>query len=157
MQKITPFLWFDGQAEEAARFYTSVFRDSKMGAITRFGRAGPGKPGSVLCVEFRLHGQKFVALNGGPNFRITPAISFCVYCKTQREVDGLWSRLLPGGKEMQCGWLTDKFGLAWQIIPEILPKLLGDKNPAKSERVMKALLQMVKMDIKTLRKAHERE
>ena len=160
MQKITPFLWFDGQAEEAVKFYTSVFKNSRVGKIARYGEAGEkasGRPkGSVMTIAFRLAGQDFVALNGGPHFKFTEAVSFVVHCKTQREVDYFWKKLSAGGKEMQCGWLKDKFGLSWQIVPTVLGKLLSDRDPAKSQRVMQALLQMVKLDIKRLKQAYER-
>jgi predicted 3-demethylubiquinone-9 3-methyltransferase (glyoxalase superfamily) len=160
MQKITPFLWFDGQAEEAVKFYTSVFKNSRVGKIARYGEAGEkasGRPkGSVMTIAFRLAGQDFVALNGGPHFKFTEAVSFVVHCKTQREVDYFWKKLSAGGKEVQCGWLKDKFGLSWQIVPAVLGKLLSDRDPAKSQRVMQALLQMVKLDIKRLKQAYER-
>jgi len=160
MQKITPFLWFDGQAEEAVKFYTSVFKNSRVGKIARYGEAGEkasGRPkGSVMTIAFRLAGQDFVALNGGPHFKFTEAVSFVVHCKTQREVDYFWKKLSAGGKEVQCGWLKDKFGLSWQIVPTVLGKLLSDRDPAKSQRVMQALLQMVKLDIKRLKQAYER-
>src|ERR1700756_1648735 len=147
MQKITPFLWFDSQAEEAMKFYTSIFKNSKVGRVTRYGDAGPGPKGTVMSATFKLDGQEFMALNGGPLFKFSPAISFYVNCKTQKEVDRLWAKLSAGGKTERCGWLTDKFGLSWQIIPSILGKLLQDKDPAKSQRVMKAMLQMNKLDI----------
>jgi len=160
MQKITPFLWFDGQAEEAVKFYTSVFKNSRVGKIARYGEAGEkasGRPkGSVMTIAFRLAGQDFVALNGGRHFKFTEAVSFVVHCKTQREVDYFWKKLSAGGKEVQCGWLKDKFGLSWQIVPADLGKLLSDRDPAKSQRVMQALLQMVKLDIKRLKQAYER-
>ncbi len=158
MQKITPFLWFDSQAEEAAKFYTSIFKNSKIEKITRYGEAGEkasGRPkGSVMTVQFQLVGQDFVALNGGPHFKFTKAISFVVHCKTQREVDYFWKKLSAGGKEVQCGWLKDKYGISWQIVPTILPELLSDKNAVKSQRVMQALLKMVKLDIKALKQAY---
>ena len=153
MQKITPFLWFDTQAEEAAKFYVSIFKDSKIVNIARYGDAGPGRKGSVMTVEFRLEGLEFVALNGGPHFKFTEAISFVVNCKTQAEVDKFWTKLSAGGKEVQCGWLKDKFGLSWQIVPTILGELMSDKDPAKSERVMEAMLKMVKLDINKLKAA----
>jgi predicted 3-demethylubiquinone-9 3-methyltransferase (glyoxalase superfamily) len=146
MQKITPFLWFDGKAEEAAKFYTSVFKDSRIVNVSRDGK-------KVMSATFRLHGQEFIALNGGPQFKFTPAVSFFVSCKTQPEVDDLWTKLSKGGEKGRCGWLKDKFGVSWQIIPSILGDLLGDKDPAKSERVWKAMLQMDKMDIKALKRA----
>ena len=153
MQKITPFLWFDNQAEEAAKFYTSIFKNSKIGKIARYGDAGPGSKGSVMIVEFQLEGQEFVALNGGPLFKFTEAISFVVNCKTQAEVDKFWKKLSAGGKEVQCGWLKDKYGLSWQIVPTVLGELVSDKDAAKSQRVMQAMLKMVKLDIKKLKQA----
>ena len=157
MQKITPFLWFDNQAEEAVKFYTSIFKNSRIGKTARYDEAGAkvsGQPaGSVMTIEFRLDGQKFVALNGGPVFKFTEAVSFVVNCKTQKEVDYYWKKLSTGGKEVQCGWLTDKYGLSWQIVPTVLGELLGDKNAAKSQRVMQAMLKMVKLDIKKLKQA----
>ena len=157
MQKITPFFWFDNQAEEAARFYTSIFKNSRIGKIARYGKEGEkvaGRPaGSVMTVEFQLEGQDFVALNGGPHFKFTEAISFVVNCKTQAEVDRFWKKLSAGGKEVQCGWLKDKYGLSWQIVPTVLGKLLSDKDTAKSHRVMEAMLKMVKLDIKKLKQA----
>jgi predicted 3-demethylubiquinone-9 3-methyltransferase (glyoxalase superfamily) len=154
MQKITPFLWFDNQAEEAMKFYTSIFKNSKIGRVTRYGDAGPGPKGTVMSATFELDGQEFMALNGGPLFKFSPAVSFYVNCKTQKEVDELWAKLSAGGKTDRCGWLTDKFGLSWQIIPSILGKLLHDKNPAKSQRAMKAMLQMGKINIEGLKRAH---
>jgi predicted 3-demethylubiquinone-9 3-methyltransferase (glyoxalase superfamily) len=158
MQKITPFLWFDNQAEEAVKFYTSIFKNSKIGKIARYGDEGEqvaGRPkGSVMTVAFQLEGQKFVALNGGPHFKFTEAISFVVNCKTQAEVDKFWKKLSAGGKEVQCGWVKDKFGLSWQIVPAVLGELVSDKDPAKSQRVMNAMLQMVKLDIKKLKDAY---
>lgn len=157
MQKITPFLWFDGQAEEAAKFYTSIFRNSKIGKIARYGDEGEkvsGRPAqSVMTVEFQLEGQEFVALNGGPQFKFTEAISFVVNCETQTEVDKYWNELSAGGQEGQCGWLKDRYGVSWQVVPTILAKLLSDKDTAKSERVMHALVKMVKLDIKKLKDA----
>ena len=155
MQKITPFLWFNGQAEEAASFYTSIFKKSKIGVVRRYGEAGPGPKGSAMSVEFQLQGEEFIALNGGPQFQFTPAVSFFVNCETQDEVDDLWARLSDGGKTQQCGWLTDKFGLSWQIIPTALGRLLADKDAQKSARVMRAMLQMTKIDIKGLERAAE--
>jgi len=156
MEKITPCLWFDGKAEEAARFYTSVFKKSKMGAITRYGETGPGKKGSVMTVTFEIEGQEFMGLNGGPEFKFSEAISFVVHCKTQKQVDRYWDRLLKGGgKPVQCGWLTDKFGLSWQIVPTVLPRMLKDKDPVKTERVMAAVIKMVKLDVKALKKAYK--
>jgi len=157
MQKITPFLWFSDNAEEAVRFYVSIFKNSKIGKIARYGEAGEkvaGRPaGSVMTVEFQLEGEDFVALNGGPMFKFTEAISFVVNCETQEEVDYYWRKLSTGGKEVQCGWLKDKFDLSWQIVPTILPELLSDKDAAKSQRVMQAMLEMVKLDIKKLKQA----
>ncbi len=157
MQKITPFLWFDDNAEEAVKFYTSIFKNSKIGKIARYDKAGEkvaGRPaGSVMTVEFQLEGQEFVALNGGPHFKFTEAISFVVNCETQEEVDYYWEKLSEEGKEVQCGWLKDKFGVSWQIVPTILGELLSDKDAAKSQRVMQAMLKMVKLDIKKLKQA----
>jgi len=157
MQKITPFLWFDHHAEEAVRFYVSVFKKSKVVSIARYGDAGPGPKGSVMTVKFQLDGQEFVALNGGPHFKFTEAISFVVNCKTQEEVDELWEKLSDGGKTVECGWLKDKYGLSWQIVPTILGELLSDPNPAASQRVMRAMLQMKKLDIAALKRAHEQQ
>jgi predicted 3-demethylubiquinone-9 3-methyltransferase (glyoxalase superfamily) len=154
IQLITPFLWFDHQAEEAANFYASIFPDSRVVKVVRCGKAGPGPPGSVLTVEFELHGQKFVALNGGPHFKFSEAISFVVNCQTSQEVDTYWQKLSAGGAEVQCGWLKDKFGLSWQIVPTALPKLLGDPDPEKSARVMKAMMTMTKLDIAALERAY---
>jgi predicted 3-demethylubiquinone-9 3-methyltransferase (glyoxalase superfamily) len=153
-QKITPFLWFDANAEEAAKFYVSIFKDSKIARVARYGDAGPGPQGSVMTVEFRLAGQDFVALNGGPQFRFTEAISFVVNCETQKEVDEYWSKLSAGGQEVQCGWLKDKFGLSWQVVPTVLGKMLADPDPQRSKRVMEAMLQMKKIDIAGLEKAY---
>jgi predicted 3-demethylubiquinone-9 3-methyltransferase (glyoxalase superfamily) len=155
MQKITPFLWFDGNAEEAMKFYVSIFKNSKVGRVTRYGDAGPGPKGTVMSATFELDGQEFFALNGGPQFKFTPAISFFVNCETQPEVDELWEKLSAGGKKDRCGWLTDKFGLSWQIIPTALGKMLADKDPAKASRVMGAMLQMEKIDIKDLKQAYD--
>jgi predicted 3-demethylubiquinone-9 3-methyltransferase (glyoxalase superfamily) len=161
MQKITPFLWFDGQAEAAAKFYTSIFKKSRILNIARYGKASEkpfGKPkGSVMTVVFELAGQKFIALNGGPHFKFTEAISFVVSCRTQREVDYFWKKLSAGGHEGQCGWLKDRYGVSWQIVPTVLGALLSDRDPAKSERVMQALLKMVKLDIKKLKQASRSE
>jgi len=154
-QKITPFLWFDGKAEEAANFYVSVFRNSKVLSVTRYGEAGPGPKGSVMSAVFQLEGQEFYALNGGPQFKFSPAISMFVNCETQQEVDELWEKLSAGGKTNRCGWLDDKFGLTWQIIPTILGRLLQDKDAAKANRVMKAMMQMDKIDIARLQRAYE--
>jgi predicted 3-demethylubiquinone-9 3-methyltransferase (glyoxalase superfamily) len=155
MQKITPFLWFDNQAEEAMNFYTSIFKNSKVGRVSRYGDAGPGPEGAVMSATFQLEGQEFMALNGGPLFQFTPAVSFFVNCETQEEVDHFWEKVSAGGKQEQCGWLKDKFGLSWQIVPSILGKLLGDKDPAKASRVMQAMLQMIKLDIAALKKVAE--
>ena len=157
MQKITPFLWFDGNAEEAMNFYTSIFKNSKIGRITRYGDAGPGPKGAVMSGTFQLDGQEFMALNGGPQFKFTEAISFFVNCETQEEVDELWEKLSDGGQKSRCGWLKDKYGLSWQIIPSALGKMLGDKDPEKSQRVMKAILQMDKIDIKRLEQAYKQQ
>jgi predicted 3-demethylubiquinone-9 3-methyltransferase (glyoxalase superfamily) len=156
-QKITPFLWFDDQAEEAAKFYISIFKNSRIGNIARYGKAeakASGRPaGSVMTVEFQLEGQDFVALNGGPQFKFNEAVSFVVSCRTQAEVDRFWKRLCAGGKAVQCGWLKDKYGISWQIVPTILGELLGDEDAAKSQRVMQAMLKMVKLDIRHLKQA----
>ena len=157
MQKITPFLWYDTQAEEAANFYVSIFKNSKILGLTRNGDAAPGPKGSVLVAEFELEGQKFVALNGGPNFKFTEAVSFVVNCTSQEEVDYYWEKFLEGGKESQCGWLKDKYGMSWQITPTILPELLQDKDPEKANRVMQAMMKMIKIDIETLKRAAEGE
>ncbi len=156
MQKITPFLWFDGNAEEAAEFYVSIFKNSKIREVARQGAAGPGEKGKAMSVEFELEGVGFMALNGGPHFKFNEAISLYVSCETQAEVDALWDRLLSGsGQPSQCGWLKDKFGLSWQIIPKVLGELLRDKNPAKAKRVMQAMLGMAKIDVEGLKRAHE--
>ena len=157
MQKITPFLWFDGKAEEAMNFYSSIFKNSKIGRITRYGDAGPGPKGAVMSATFQLDGQEFMALNGGPQFKFTEAISFFVNCETQEEVDELWEKLSEGGQKSRCGWLKDKYGLSWQIIPSALGEMLGDKDPEKSQRVMKAMLQMDKIDIKGLEQAYKQQ
>lgn len=155
--KITPFLWFNDNAEEAVKFYTSIFKNSKIGKIARYDEAGEkaaGRPaGSVMTVEFQIEGQEFVALNGGPIFKFTEAISFVVNCETQEEVDYYWEKLSQGGKEVQCGWLKDKYGLSWQIVPTVLGELLSDKDAAKAQRVMQAMLKMVKLDIEKLKQA----
>jgi predicted 3-demethylubiquinone-9 3-methyltransferase (glyoxalase superfamily) len=153
MQKITPFLWFDGNAEEAANFYISIFKNSKMGNISRYGDAGPGPKGTAMSVKFHLEGQEFYALNGGPQFKFTPAISLFVNCETQQEVDELWEKLSAGGRTDRCGWLQDKYGLSWQIIPTVLGQLLGDNDPQRAKRAMQAMLQMTKLDIKKLQQA----
>ena len=155
MQKITPFLWFDGKAEEAVNFYVCIFKNSRVGTITRYGDAGPGPKGTVMIATFQLEGQDFIALNGGPQYTFTPAISLFVDCKTQEEVDDLWNKLSEGGKTDRCGWLRDKYGLSWQIIPSTLRELMGDKDPEKSKRVMKAMLQMTKIDIQGLKQAYD--
>ena len=153
MQKITPFLWFDGQAEQAAKFYTSIFKDSKIKKIARYTKVGPGPEGSVMTVEFALNGRDFVALNGGPNFKFTEAISLVVNCETQAEVDRYWKKLSAGGKKVACGWLKDKYGLFWQITPTMLTQLIADKDSDKVNRVMTAMMKMVKLDIKKLKAA----
>jgi predicted 3-demethylubiquinone-9 3-methyltransferase (glyoxalase superfamily) len=156
MQKITPCLWFDTEAEEAANFYVSIFKNSRIGKVSRYGDAGPRPKGSVMVVTFQLEGQEFMALNGGPQYKFTPAISLFVSCETQEEVDHLWEKLTAGGGEaVQCGWLTDKYGVSWQIIPTILLKLMSDPDPTKANRVMKAMLPMVKLDIEGLKRAYE--
>ena len=158
MQKITPFLWFNDNAEEAVKFYTSIFKKSKIGKIARYDEAGEkvaGRPaGSVMTIEFEIEGQDFIALNGGPHFKFNEAVSFVVSCKTQTEVDYYWNKLSAGGKEVQCGWLQDKFGLSWQIVPTILGELMSDKDPVKSQRVMETMLKMVKLDINKLKAAY---
>jgi predicted 3-demethylubiquinone-9 3-methyltransferase (glyoxalase superfamily) len=153
MPNITPFLWFDDKAEEAVSFYMSIFKDSRLLTVARYGDAGPGPPGSVMTVAFELQGQKFIALNGGPHYSFTPAVSFAVKCETHQEIDHYWARLLEGGEENRCGWLTDKYGLSWQIVPTMLPELLQDKDPAKRKRVMETMLKMVKLDIDALKRA----
>ncbi len=155
MQKITPFLWFDGQAEEAANFYVSIFKNSAVTNVTRYGDAGPGPEGDVMWVSFQLDGQEFHALNGGSHFSFTPATSFFVNCDTQHEVDHFWEKLTEGGKEIQCGWLTDKFGVTWQIVPTILGKMIQDDDKAKSKRAMEAMMGMVKFDISELQRAYD--
>jgi len=155
MQKITPFLWFDDNAQEAANFYTSIFKNSKIGSVSRYGEAGPGPKGSVMSVTFQLEGQEFIALNGGPHFKFSPAISFLVDCRTQEEVDQLWEKLSAGGEKQTRGWVKDKYGLSWQIIPTALGEMLNDKDAGKSARVMKAMLQMDKIDIKKLKQSYE--
>jgi predicted 3-demethylubiquinone-9 3-methyltransferase (glyoxalase superfamily) len=155
MQKITPFLWFDDNAEEAMKFYVPIFKNSKIKNVTRYGKAGPGPKGRVMTATFQLEGQEFIALNGGPLFKFTEAISFLVSCKDQKEVDALWKKLSRGGEEGQCGWLKDKYGLSWQIVPTALGKMLGDKDPEKAGRTMKAMLQMKKIDIQRLKQAYD--
>ena len=159
MQKITPFLWFDSNAEEAANFYVLVFKNSKLGHISRYPESAEqaaGKPaGSVMTVEFRLDGQDFVGLNGGPHFKFTEAVSFVVNCETQEEVDEYWSKLSAGGAESQCGWLKDKYGLSWQITPTVLAEMMQDTDPEKANRAMRAMLKMKKLDIARLKRAYE--
>lgn len=155
MQKITPYLWFDTQAEEAADLYTSIFKNSKIVEVQRYGEAGPGPAGMAMIVTFELEGQKFIGLNGGPHFKFNEAISFFVSCETQEEVDGFWNTLSEDGEAGQCGWLKDKFGVSWQIVPTALTELLSDPDPEKSNRVMQAMLQMSKIEIAGLRQAYE--
>jgi predicted 3-demethylubiquinone-9 3-methyltransferase (glyoxalase superfamily) len=155
MQKITPFLWFDGKAEEAMNFYVSVFKNSKAMNVTRYGEGGPGPKGAVMSATFQLDGQDFFALNGGPQFSFSQAISFFVNCETQQEVDELWEKLSEGGEKQRCGWLKDKYGLSWQIIPSVLGKLLHDKDAEKAKRVMQAMMQMDKIDINRLQQAYD--
>ncbi len=155
MKGITPFLWFDGQAEEAMRFYTSIFEGSRVGTVTRYGDAGPGPKGSAMTATFELAGQPFIALNGGPQYRFTPAISFVINCETQAEVDRYWEKLSAGGQTNRCGWLTDRFGVSWQIVPTALGELLGGPDPAGAGRATKAMLGMDKLDIAALRRAYE--
>jgi predicted 3-demethylubiquinone-9 3-methyltransferase (glyoxalase superfamily) len=157
MQKITPFLWFDNQAEEAANFYVSIFNNSKIGTLSRYGEAGPGPKGSVMLVTFQLEGEEFIALNGGPLFEFTEAISLSVSCQNQEEVDELWEKLSEGGEKGRCGWLKDKYGLSWQINPIVLGEMLNDKDAEKSTRVMQAMLQMDKIDIAKLKEAYEQQ
>lgn len=154
MQKITPFLWFNNNAEEAVMLYTSIFKNSKVHHISRYGKGGPGPEGMLMSATFELEGQNFIALNGGPDFPFTPAISLFVDCKTQEEVDELWERLSEGGSRDRCGWLKDRFGLSWQIIPSLLGQLMQDPDPARSKRVMEAMLKMSKIDTKVLLEAY---
>src|SRR6266700_587459 len=154
MQKITPFLWFDGKAEEAMNFYVAIFKNSKILSVTRYREAGPGPMGTVMAVTFQLDGQEFFALNGGPQFTFSPAISFLVTRETQPEIDELWEKLSDGGEKQSCGWLKDKYGLSWQVVPSILGKMLQDQDAEKSSRVMKAMLQMDKIDIAGLKQAY---
>jgi predicted 3-demethylubiquinone-9 3-methyltransferase (glyoxalase superfamily) len=155
-QRITPFLWFDNQAEEAANFYCSIFENSKVGQVVRYGDSGPGPKGQVMIVTFQLNGQNFTALNGGPRFKFTEAISFVVNCDTQKEIDYFWEKLTAdGGAESMCGWLKDKFGLSWQVVPTIIGELMSAKDPEKSNRVMQAVLQMKKLDIQKMKDAYE--
>jgi predicted 3-demethylubiquinone-9 3-methyltransferase (glyoxalase superfamily) len=157
MQTITPFLWFNDNAEEAMNFYVSIFPNSQVLSVTRYGDAGPGPKGSVMTASFRLNGQEFTALNGGPHYTLSPAISFVVDCTTQQEVDAYWDKLSEGGRPQQCGWVTDKYGLSWQIVPRVLVQLLQDRDPAKASRVMKAMLQMKKIEIGTLQGAADQQ
>ena len=153
-QKITPCLWFDGRAEEAVKFYTSVFKRAKKGEVARYGDAGPGPKGSVMTATFTIEGQEFMALNGGPEFKFSPAVSFIVHCKNQKRVDYYWDKLMEGGgAPQQCGWLTDRFGVSWQVVPTIVPELMQDKDKRKRERVMQAILKMVKLDVGELKRA----
>ncbi len=157
MQKITPFLWFDDNAEEAVNFYTSIFTDSKIESISRYGETGDGLAGSIMMVTFKLNSQGFMALNGGPVFNFSQAISFFVNCETQAEVDHYWEKLSEGGTTQQCGWLIDKFGISWQIVPTALGELMGDKDSEKAGRVMQAMLKMVKIDIAGLQAAYDQD
>jgi predicted 3-demethylubiquinone-9 3-methyltransferase (glyoxalase superfamily) len=157
MQKITPFLWFDDNAEEAVNFYVSVFKGSQIGAIKRYGDAGPGPKGSVMLINFQIHGQEFIALNGGPQFKFTEAISFVVDCRDQAEVDELWEKLSDGGEKNVCGWLKDKFGISWQIVPSAFLKLLDSPDYEKSQRAFKAMMKMTKLDIAELQRAYDGE
>jgi predicted 3-demethylubiquinone-9 3-methyltransferase (glyoxalase superfamily) len=154
MQRISACLWFDGQAEDAAKFYTSIFKDSKIGTVTRYGEVGPGPKGTVMTVTFELDGQEFMALNGGPEFTFNEAVSFIVHCDTQKEIDEYWEKLSAGGQTVQCGWLKDKFGVSWQIVPTVLGELMKTTDPEKMNRVMTAILGMVKLDIKRLQQAY---
>jgi predicted 3-demethylubiquinone-9 3-methyltransferase (glyoxalase superfamily) len=155
MKKITPFLWFDDKAEEAANFYVSIFKNSKMGKVVRYGEGAPAPKGTVMTVTFELDGQEFYALNGGPHFKFTEAVSFFVNCETQQEVDELWEKLSAGGKKDRCGWLKDKYGLSWQIVPSILGKLMHGSDPEKSKRVMQAMMKMDKLVIQKLQEAYD--
>ena len=154
MQKITPFLWFDGKAEEAAKFYTSIFKNSKITGVARYPEGTPGQAGTVMTVSFELHGQRFLALNGGPQFKFNESISFVVNCETQQEIDELWEKLSAGGQKVQCGWLKDKYGVSWQVVPTVLGKLFQDKDGAKTKRVGEAMMHMKKLDIATLQRAY---
>jgi predicted 3-demethylubiquinone-9 3-methyltransferase (glyoxalase superfamily) len=156
-QKITTFLWFDGKAEEAANHYVSIFKNSKILGAARYGEAGPGPKGSVMTIQFQLEGQEFIALNGGPQFKFTEAISLLVNCESQKEVDELWNKLSAGGEQGPCGWLKDKFGLSWQIVPTALGRMMQDKDPKRSKRVMEAMLQMKKLDIAGLEQAYGKQ
>ena len=153
-QKITTFLWFDNNAQEAMEFYTSIFKNSKILSVSRYGEAGPGPKGTVMSGSFELEGQQFLALNGGPRFKFTEAISLLISCETQEEIDYFWQQLSAGGQPQQCGWLKDKFGLSWQVVPSVLGQLMQDKDPQKSKRVMAAMLEMVKLDIARLQAAY---
>lgn len=157
MNKITPFLWFDGQAEEAMNLYTSVFKNSKIGSVSRWGKGGPGVEGTVMSATFELEGQPFFALNGGPHYKFTPAISFSINCETQQEVDELWEKLSEGGRTDRCGWLQDKFGLSWQVVPSVLNRYLQDPDKAKAARVMQAMMTMEKLDIAGLKAAYDQD
>ncbi|MGF7117158.1 VOC family protein [Methanobacterium oryzae] len=156
MQKINPFLWFDNQAEEAMNFYISVFKNSKVISVTRYGEGGPAPKGTVMTAKFQIEGQEFVALNGGPMFTFSQAISFVVNCETQEEIDYYWEKLSEGGEEQGPGWIKDKYGLSWQIVPIVLQEMMGDSDSAKSSRVMTAMMQMTKIDIKKLKQAYEK-
>ena len=156
MQKITPFLMFNNQTDEAVNFYVSIFKNSKIESVSRYGEAGPGAKGSIMSASFQLEGQEFMAFNGGPTFSFSQGISLFVSCETQKQVDELWEKLSAGGEKEQCGWLKDKFGVSWQIIPTVLGELLGDKDPKKSQNVMQAMLKMTKIDIAELRRAYEK-
>lgn len=155
MQNITPCLWFDTQAEDAANFYVSIFRNSRIGNVTRYSKAGPMPEGTALTVSFELDGLSFTGLNGGPAYKFTPAVSFVIQAETQTDIDSYWNQLTAGGREDQCGWLTDKFGVSWQVVPPILGQLLGDKDPEKAKRVMEAMFKMRKLDIATLQAAYD--
>ncbi|MGH9899176.1 MAG: VOC family protein [Pyrinomonadaceae bacterium] len=157
MQKITPFLWFDNQAEEAMNFYVSIFNNSKIVSVSRYGEAGPGPKGTIMSATFQLDGQEFIALNAGPQFKFTEAISFFVNCETQQEIDMMWEKLSEGGEKGRCGWLKDKYGLSWQVVPPILGEMLQDKDPGRSKRVMEAMLKMDKIEIKSLKQAYEQQ
>jgi predicted 3-demethylubiquinone-9 3-methyltransferase (glyoxalase superfamily) len=156
MGKITPFLWFDGKAEEAANHYVSIFENAKILSVSRYPEGSPGEAGTVMTVSFELEGQEFIALNGGPEYSFTPAISFSIDCKTQAEVDRFWDRLSEGGRPGRCGWLEDKYGVSWQVVPSLLPELLQDENDEKSDAVMQAMLQMTKLDMGVLQEAYDR-
>ena len=155
MHKLSTCLWFDGKAEEAMNFYTSIFKNSKKGAVSRYGEGAPLPKGTVMTASFELLGHEFMALNGGPQFTFTPAISLMVACDSQQELDEYWEKLSSGGETVQCGWLKDKYGLSWQIVPAILPELISEKDPARSQRVMQAVMQMVKLDIQKLKQAYD--